>query len=55
MSVLLRKLRVGDGDDNMRSSVWETGEGSGTHEEEEGEILSSSEGLGYPLAAAEAR
>ena len=36
----------------MRSSVWETGDGSGTHEEEEGEIPSSNEGPGYPPAIA---
>ena len=35
-----------------RSSRWETGEGSGTHEEEEGVILSSGEGPGCPPAAA---
>ncbi|KAK9997961.1 hypothetical protein SO802_017564 [Lithocarpus litseifolius] len=50
--VLPRQIRVSDGEDNMRSSVWETGEGSGTHEEEEGEIPSSSEGQGCPPAAA---
>ena len=36
----------------MRSSVWETREGSGTHEEEERVILSFGEGLGCPPAAA---
>ena len=48
MIVLPRQSPVSDGDDNMRSTVWETGEGSGTHEEEEGEILSFGKGLGCP-------
>ena len=48
MIVLPRQSRVGNEDDNMQSTVWEIGEGLGTHEEEEGEIPNSSEGLGCP-------
>ena len=52
MIVLPRQSRVSDRDDNMQSSVWETGEGSRTHKEEEGEIPSSGEGPGCPPTVA---
>ena len=42
---------IGDGFDNLQLKEWVIGEGSGTHEDEEGEILSSGEGLGGSLAA----
>nr|POE66584.1 hypothetical protein CFP56_32793 [Quercus suber] len=37
---------AGDGSDDLQISEWVTGEGLGTHEDEEGEIPSSGEGLG---------
>lgn len=41
-----RHIHIGDGSDDLQTSEWGTGEGSGTHEDEEGEIPSSGEGLG---------
>nr|POF09045.1 hypothetical protein CFP56_38626 [Quercus suber] len=42
---------AGDGSDDLQISEWVTGEGLGTHEDEEGEIPSSGEGLGgSPIA-----
>ena len=46
-----RHIRIGDGFDDLQISEWVTGEGSGSHEDEEGEIPSSGEGLGgFPVA-----
>nr|POE73585.1 hypothetical protein CFP56_44901 [Quercus suber] len=46
-----RHIRIGDGSDDLQISEWVTGEGSGTHEDEEGEIPSFDEGLGgSPIA-----
>ena len=43
---LPRQSSVGEKDDNMRSTLWETGEEPGTQKEEQGEITSPGEGLG---------
>ena len=44
-------IRISDGSDDLQISEWVTGEGSGTHEDEKGEIPSSGEGLGgFPVA-----
>ena len=37
---------MGDGSDNLQLKEWVTGEGLGTHEDEDGEILSFGKGLG---------
>ncbi|KAF3973723.1 hypothetical protein CMV_002871 [Castanea mollissima] len=41
-----RQVRNGHGSDGLQIHEWVTGEGSGTHEDEEGEIPSSGVGLG---------
>jgi len=46
-----RHARIGDGSVALQTYEWVTSEGSRTDEEEEGEIPSSSEGLGGSLAA----
>nr|POF10040.1 hypothetical protein CFP56_46387 [Quercus suber] len=46
-----RHIQIGDGPEDLQTSEWGIGEGSGTHEDEEGEIPSSGEGMGgSPIA-----
>ena len=46
-----RHIRIGDGSDDLQISEWVIGEGSGSHEDGEGEIPSFGEGLGgFPVA-----
>ena len=46
-----RHIRIGDESDDLQISEWVTGEGLGSHEDEEGEIPSFDEGLGgFPVA-----